>query len=172
MRRTQRGALSIVLALLASLAIAVNAAAASTYYDRITGSELPNATETEGMFVGTATGNLPGAWFIDVRHEILNPHHPSYITGGFFELSTVLGNRPHLIQGAFTPYGGIVSQTSGFNGCVNQHFLVHGTLSGVHTGSLHGSGVFDAILTHHQRWIWGRCIIFAATVAGTVSLTL
>jgi hypothetical protein len=172
LRKPHKATLSIVLALAAVVAITVSAAAASTYRDRITGSELPNATETEGMFVGTATGGLPGGWFIDVRHQVLDPYHSAYITGGYFELSTVLGNRPHLIRGAFAPYGGNVTQLSGFNGCVNQRFAVHGALVDVHTTGLSGHGVFDAILTHYQTWIWRSCVIFAATVVGTVSLTL
>ena len=60
----KRPALSIALALGATLVMTVTAAASSTYTESIHGTELPNATPTEGQFVGEATGSLAGAWYI------------------------------------------------------------------------------------------------------------
>src|SRR5207249_8316840 len=98
----KRPALSIALALGASLLMTVTAAASSTYTDWIHGSELPNATPTEGQFVGEATGSFAGAWYIDVKHQDLS-HHPAYITGGSFRLNTVINGWPDAIHGSFTP---------------------------------------------------------------------
>src|SRR5437879_7851008 len=98
----KRPALSIVLALGASLVMTVSAAASSTYTEWIHGSELPNATPTEGQFVGEATGSFAGAWYIDVRHQDLS-HHPAYITGGSFRLTTVISGWPHATHASLTP---------------------------------------------------------------------
>src|SRR5437667_7921426 len=95
----KRHAISIALALGATLLIAVTASASSTYTEWINGSELPNATSTEGQFVGEATGSYSGGWYIDVKHQDLS-HHPAYITGGSFRLNTVINSWPSTIKGA------------------------------------------------------------------------
>src|SRR6266571_4421954 len=149
----KRPALSIALALGASLVMTVTAAASSTYTEWIHGSELPNATPTEGQFVGEATGSFAGAWYIDVKHQDLS-HHPAYITGGSFRLNTVINNWPSAIKGSFVPYGGTVSQVSGFSGCTNQRYSVQGALNGVGIGGGSGSGSFSATLTHYRANVW------------------
>ena len=83
----KRPVIAIALALAATLMIDVSASASSTYSEWINGSELPNATSTEGQFVGEATGSYSGGWYIDVKHQDLS-HHPAYITGGSFRLNT------------------------------------------------------------------------------------
>src|SRR5712691_8286960 len=103
--------------------MAVTATASSTYTEWIKGTELPNATPTEGQFVGEATGSYAGAWYIDVQHQDLS-HHPAYITGGSFQLNTVINRWPASIRGTFVPWGGTVSQLSGFSGCTNQRYAV------------------------------------------------
>ena len=113
------------------------------------GGELPNATPTEGQFVGEATGSFAGTWYIDVKHQDLS-HHPAYITGGSFRLNTVINGWPDAIHGSFTPWRGTVSQLSGFTGCTNQRFSVHGELYGVGAESENGSGTFSATLTHYR----------------------
>src|SRR2546422_3653508 len=114
---------SIALALAATLVMAVSASASSTYTEWINGSELPNATTTEGRFVGEATGSYNGGWYIDVKHQDLS-HHPAYITGGSFRLNTVINNWPSAIKGSFFPYGGTVSQVSRFSGWTHQRYSV------------------------------------------------
>src|ERR1700716_4484120 len=100
----KRPALSIALALGASLVMTVSAAASSTYTEWIHGSELPNATPTEGQFVGEATGSLAGAWYIDVTHQVLpNNKTAVAITGGRFRLNTVINYVPGEILGLFKP---------------------------------------------------------------------
>ena len=167
----KRPALSIALALGASLVVTVSAAASSTYTEWIHGSELPNATPTEGQFVGEATGSFAGPWYIDVRHQDLS-HHPAYITGGSFRLNTVINGWPDAIHGSFTPWHGTVSQLSGFSGCTNQRFSVRGELYGVGAESENGSGTFSATLTHYRANLWFvGCVVYSASVTGTVSLT-
>jgi hypothetical protein len=167
----KRSALAIALALVAALVTTVTAAANSTYREWIRGGELPNATATEGQFVGEATGSFAGTWYIDVTHQVL-PNTPSAvaITGGHFRLNTLINGWPDEILGSFA--SGSVQQLDGFNRCVNQHFRVHGELNrvGVDTGS--GTGVFDATLTHYRANIWlVGCVVYSASVSGTVSLT-
>ena len=166
-----RPATSIALALAATLVMAVSASASSTYTEWINGSELPNATTTEGRFVGEATGSYNGGWYIDVKHQDLS-HHPAYITAGSFRLNTVINNWPSAIKGSFVPYGGTVSQVSGFSGCTNQRYIVQGALNGVGIGGGSGSGSFNATLTHYRANVWWvGCVVYAASVSGTVSLT-
>jgi hypothetical protein len=171
----KRPALSIALALGATLLMTVTAAASgtNTYTDSIHGTELPNATPTEGQFVGEATGSLAGAWYIDVTHDVLpNNKTAVAITGGHFRLNTIINYLPEEILGAFTPGNGYVRQLDGFSGCTNQHYKVHGELSDVGVDWGGGKGTFDAKLTHYRVYIWWvGCVVYSASVSGTVSLT-
>jgi hypothetical protein len=167
----KRPALSIALALGASLVMTVTAAASSTYTEWIHGTELPNATPTEGQFVGEATGSFAGAWYIDVQHQVLS-NHPVYITGGSFRLNTVINGWPDAIHGSFTPWHGTVTQLSGFSGCTNQRFSVRGELYGVGLDAGTGSGTFNATLTHYRANVWFvGCVVYSASINGSVSLT-
>jgi hypothetical protein len=167
----KRPALSFVLALGATLLMAVGAAASTTSIQTIKGTELPNATTTEGQFVGTADGRYDGTWFIDVLHQDLS-HHPAYITGGSFRLETIINAWPAAIRGAFVPWRGTVTQISGFTGCSNQRYAVTGQLSNVGVGGGTGDGSFTATLTHYRANFWFvGCVIYAASVSGSVSLT-
>jgi len=169
----KRPAFSMALALAATLVMSVTAAASGTYIDSIHGTELPNATQTQGQFVGEATGSLAGAWYIDVTHQVLsNNSTPVAITGGHFRLNTVINYSPEEILGSFTPWHGSVQQLDGFSGCTNQHYQVHGELSSVGVDWGTGSGTFDAKLTHYRANIWWvGCVVYSASVSGTVSLT-
>jgi hypothetical protein len=163
--------LSIALALGATLVMTVTAAANSTYTEWIHGSELPNATPTEGQFVGEATGSFAGAWYIDVKHQVLTSQ-PVYITGGSFRINTVINGWPNAIQGSFKPWYGTVTQLSGFSGCTNQQFAVKGDLIGVGVYGGTGTGKFSATLTHYRANLWFvGCIVYSASISGTVSLT-
>jgi hypothetical protein len=116
--------------------LGVSAFASSTYWDHIAGGELPNATSTEGQFTGTATGSLPGAWYIDVKHQALSGNQtPVAITGGSFNLETAIDYWPATVYGVFT--GGSVQQTSGFSGCSNQTYRVTGCVA--YSASVSGS---------------------------------
>src|SRR6202165_2375276 len=149
----KRRALSIALALAAALVMTVTAAANSNYTEWIHGTELPNATPTEGQFVGEATGSFAGAWYIDVRHQLLT-NHPVSITGGSFRINTVINGWPDEIRGSFKPWSGTVTQIKGFRGCTNQQFAVKGDLVGVGVDGGTGTGTVRATVTDYCAHIW------------------
>jgi hypothetical protein len=167
----KRPLVSIALALGSVLVMTVTAAASTTYTEWIRGSELPNATTTEGHFVGEATGSFGGAWAIDVKHQPLN-YSPDYITGGSFSLDTFINGWPSTINGTFVPSSGTVRQLSGFSGCTNQQYAVNGRMSSVGVNGGSGYGSFSATLTHYRTYLWWvGCVVYSASVSGTVSLT-
>lgn len=169
MGKTRRTALSAVLALGAAVLLAVGVAAASSYTDNIAGGELPNATATEGQFAGTATRDLPGAWYADVKHDPLSGASSANITGGSFRLATAINYQAVTVTGLFI--GGTVAQKSGFTGCTNQTYAVAGTLTNVGINGGGGSGQFTATLTHYRTFIWWLgCVTYSATVTGQVIL--
>lgn len=88
------------------------------------------ATSTEGVFTGTASGALPGTSTADVLHTPLlgSPDQKATITGGSFDLATVLNTNDVLITGTFVNDGGSVVQTGGSYGCVDQTYSVNGAL--------------------------------------------
>jgi len=166
----KRPALSIALALGATLVMTVTAAASSTYTEWIHGAELPNATPTEGQFVGEASGSFAGAWYIDVRHQVLM-NHPVSITGGSFRINTVINGWPDEIRGSFKPWSGTVTQIKGFTGCSNQQFAVNGQLVGVGVDGGTGTGTFRATLTHYRASIWFvGCVVYSTSISGSVLL--
>ena len=161
---------SITLAAVAILALAAPAAAlaSQTYSDTSRGTEY-YFTSTDGRFTGTASGSLPGAWNASVQHTklCLSCTPTATITGGSMQLATSLHGTPTLVTGSFS--GGTVQVINKGANCTNQTFAVHGLLSKV--GPDGGTGTFNATLTHHRTSILGTCVIYAATVAGTINLT-
>jgi hypothetical protein len=137
----------------------LTALAATPYHDTVRGIEL-SATSTEGRFAGQAGGDLPGYWYADVIHTPLNGS--AAISGGTFVLATNVKNQATLVTGQFT--GGSVVQTGGISGCTNQTYAVNGALS--------NGGSFVATLTHYRVSIYGHCLIYAASIAGLVTLNL
>lgn len=167
---SKRPLVSLALALAATFMVMVTAAASGSYTEWIHGSELPNATPTEGHFVGEAVGSFGGAWAIDVKHQPLN-YSPDYITGGSFSLDTFVNGWPRSISGSFVPYSGTVRQLSGFSGCTNQRYTVSGLIHDVGFNGGSGSGSFSATLTHYRANLWwAGCLVYSASVSGTVSL--
>jgi len=151
-------------ALVISPAAAMAAPAAS---DSVSGLEYAAAT-TQGRFVGLASGALPGAWSVTVDHTPLGTS--AAITGGDFHLATRLHGTLATVTGEFT--AGTVRQLSGFTGCVDQRFAVHGVLGQVGSGAARrGTGTLDATLTHYRATIFGHCLTYSASVRGSLSLT-
>jgi hypothetical protein len=162
----------LLIVALAALALSVPATvgAAHTYNDTIRGHEY-YATSTDGRFAGTASGALPGYWNANVEHTplCLSCTPTATITGGSFEVATTLNGSHTLVTGDFA--GGAVQVTNVGRDCTNQAFSINGVLDSVgpwYGGS--GSGVFSAILTHYRQRVFGRCITYAASVAGRISL--
>jgi hypothetical protein len=155
----------------AAVCLPAPAYAAQTSSDTISGYEY-YATSTDGKFAGTAAGTLPGGWNTDVRHTALclTCTPTAAITGGSFSLTTLLDRAPTLITGSFT--GGTVQVINPGANCTNQTFAVDGVLGNVgpwYGGN--GTGNFDVTLTHYRRAIFGRCVTYGASVAGSLTLT-
>jgi hypothetical protein len=161
----------LVLAFAALALLVPVSAAAGAYSDTVRGAEY-FATSTDGKFAGTASGALPGSWNADVQHTALclSCSPTATVTGGSFSLVTRLNGWPNVVSGRFS--GGYVQVTNPGLNCTNQAFTVHGVLSGVHSlfGG-NGGGVFDVQLTHYRTLLFGSCITYGATVAGTLGLT-
>jgi hypothetical protein len=162
----------IAAAAAAAMCLPAAAPAAQTSSDTISGYEY-YATSTDGKFAGAAAGLLPGGWNADVHHTALclTCTPTATITGGSFLLTTLLNGVPALITGSFT--GGIVQVINAGANCTNQIFAVDGILGKVGTWySGNGTGSFDVTLTHYRRAIFGSCVTYGASVAGTLTLAL
>jgi len=168
MRR--RTTLAVGAAVAIAAALIPLTALAKTYSDAVHGAEY-YATTVDGKFVGVATGALPGAWRADVQHAALAPSTVS-ITGGTFQIQTVVNGQIHTVVGQFTN-SGTITPTGGFGTCGTQTFSVRGPLAhvGVFGQPDNGSGIFQATLTHYQFSFFGACVTYAATVNGSVSLS-
>jgi hypothetical protein len=156
-----------VLAAAAALFISpASAIAPATYSDSISGYEYA-ATPTQGRFAGIASGALPGGWSVTVDHTPLGTS--ATITGAGFHLATHLHGTFTVVTGDLT--GGTVRQLSGFTGCVNQRYAVHGVLGDVGFGSAgRGTGTVVATLTHYRTKILGHCLTYSASISGSLSL--
>lgn len=157
----------VALAAVVCFSATSSALAARTYNDTIKGYEY-YFTSTDGRFAGNASGTLPGAWNADVRHTplCLSCTPTATITGGSFSLA----HGFTLVTGSFT--GGTVQVVKPGANCTNQTFDVEGILGKVgrwYSGI--GTGRFSAILTHYRHLVFGRCVSYAASVTGTLSLT-
>lgn len=151
MRRGNRIAHLGVVAL-AALAFTTEAPATTVYKDTLTGSEVLPVSSTRGTFVGIATGGLPATWRVQIAHQPLATGPTVLITGGSFSLLTLAGRR---IGGQVTD--GSVTVTNRGSRCTDQTYHVVATFT---------SGSFDGTLTHHRRSIFGRCILYSATIRG------
>ena len=156
---------------LAVLAVVImgpgSVAAAATYPDSVSGYEYA-ATSTQGRFAGAAPGALPGVWSATVDHTPLGT--VATITGGDVYLATYQNGVPAVVTGHFT--GGTVRQLPGFTGCSDQQYAVNGDVGDVGFGSAGtGSGSFAGTLTHHRTKIFGYCVIYSATITGSLTLT-
>jgi hypothetical protein len=125
-------------------------------------------TQTVGSFAGSATGNAGdhGLWNARVEHDPLGSM-PTYVNGGTFAMTT---SSPDFVTGDFVHHGGTITTIDPGANCTNQRFLVTGTLEHVTTSTTSGgTGTFSATLTHFRHSFLGRCVIYAARVAGHVS---
>jgi hypothetical protein len=141
--------------------------------DTITGVETA-ATSTEGTFVGTASGQLPGAWRAVVDHAVLprNVGASTAITGGTFALFTVIHADAVTIHGAFARRSAGITMLSAGAGCKDQRFRIKDRLTRVGIrGHRDGAGTVSAVLTHYRTRILGHCVTYSASVAGTITLT-
>ena len=165
-RRLWLAALSAALIVAMAFPISAAAATVSDSY-AITGFEY-FATSTQGRFAGKASGSSGdrATWNAVVNHTPLTT--TSTITGGYADLATSNLVRVH---GLFS--GGTVTQTGGFSGCTNQTYDVVGTLANVtrSDSNENGTGSFSATLTHHRTSVFGRCVVYSASVRGEITLS-
>jgi hypothetical protein len=126
-------------------------------------------TQTVGVFAGVGEGNAgdSAAWNTRVVHDPLGSK-PVYINGGSFAMATTgPDDRLDFVRGSYVHHGGTITTIDPGRNCTNQRYRVAGALEHVATRTTSaGTGVFSAVLTHHRRRIFGRCIIYGATVAG------
>lgn len=128
-------------------------------------------TQTVGSFAGAGTGNAGdrAVWNARVVHDQLGSN-PTYVNGGSFQMATRSpSGSVDSVTGTFVFHGGTITTIDPGANCTNQRYLVTGTLANVSTTTTAGgTGTFRATLTHFRTRIFGRCIIYAARVAGTV----
>ena len=131
------------------------ASASATVDLRVVGTEVPPISSTRGTFVGASQGPV-GAWRISIRHEALRTGPTVAITGG----SLLIGLRTGAaLRSSVT--GGTVSVVKPGAKCSTQVYAVHVLLA---------AGTFDGTLMHHRRSLFGRCVIYAATIDGRAVL--
>jgi hypothetical protein len=162
----------VIAAAIAALALPVSASAApaSTTFS-IVGYEYA-FTSTVGNFAGTAVGNAgdTALWNTSVQHDQLGST-PTYVNGGVFQMVTRSpSGSVDTVDGQFAYHGGTITNINPGANCTNQQYLVTGTLENVSTTDTSGgTGSFQAVLTHYRYSLFGRCIIYKARVAGSVS---
>ena len=157
MRPSRRILGSLILAPVVAIALAANTLASSSFTYKLSGFEIA-ATSTVGTFVGVGTtADDAGTWSASIVHSPLT-NGAAVIQGGTFAYDGTARD----IAGAFT--GGSLNQASGSLGCTNQTYNVTGSLALTVPSS--GTGTFSAVLTHYRISLFGRCIVYAATVKG------
>ena len=124
-------------------------------------------TETSSSFAGTALASDDVAlWQVVVERTPFDADRNAEITGGAFRLD----GRARDLQGVISS-GTVTSLKSN---CRRETFAIEGDIALVDTGGTPtgGTGRFSAILTHYLARIHGECVIFFATVEGSVTFTL
>ena len=126
-------------------------------------------TPTVGRFVGAGywTGGELSAWYSSIEHTVsVSP--TGRVTGGW---ATLYRSDGVWISGTFSD--GIVEQTNDGPGCTNETHTVTGVMYDVtrsDSAGSNGAGIFDATLTHYRTWLFGYCMAYSASVAGTVTV--
>jgi hypothetical protein len=146
------------LAVLLSLGALVFAGAAFAGAEvdlRVVGTEVPPISSVRGTFVGASQGPV-GAWRISIRHQALSTGPTVAVTGGSLLIALRTGTAMRS-----TVTGGSVSVTNRGSHCTTQVYAVHVQLT---------AGTFDGTLMHHRHSLFGRCLIYAATISGHAEL--
>lgn len=155
--------LAVAVALALPAAAGASATAGTVY--KVAGTEVA-FTSTEGQFVGYASSSTSlGAFDAVVDHQALGSTSTPAIDGGTFTMDVLQrGLTVRQVSGTFT--GGSITPISAGANCTNQTFSVQGDMS-LNGG---GSGSFDVTLTHHRVSLFGSCVTYAGTIAGTLTL--
>jgi len=159
---------AVPLILIASLALPAAASAAVSKSYAFSGIEVW-ATATVGTFTGTATGwkGDSALWRASIEHSV-QTQPVGDITGGYAELLTSDGTD---VRGEFS--GGTFTLTSASDGCANLTHYVDGTLKDVVRSDSRkvGTGTLVGTLIHYRYWLLGTCVIYSASVSGTITLS-
>lgn len=167
MKTALRLAVSAIGAGMMALAVPSAAAAVTRNPGSATGVEI-FATPTEGSFVGTTGGTLPGSWGTTVEHTPLHPD--GVVTGGRFNLATTVNGAPEVITGAVT--GGSVTRLNRTAACTTQYYRVELIITRLGAGgSGTGTGSFRGTLTHHRGSVHGYCMTIGATISGSLTVS-
>jgi hypothetical protein len=161
---------------ISSVTPAVASGESSSHLYMLAGAET-RATSVVGTFVGGAVGSQPGGmlWKAVVQHTRLSrtAESSALITGGGVTLKVWSETRLFETTRSFT--GGTIayaSERSSSSACGQQVFRVNATLAGTKGGEpAGGGGLLQVYLTHHRKSIFGRCITYAASVRGSLSLS-
>jgi hypothetical protein len=153
-----------------ALTSAASAAPSSTTFT-IVGYEYA-FTSTVGSCAGSASGDAGdhAGWNATIRHDPLGST-PTYVTGGSIELATA-NSSGHLdyVTATLGYQSGMITTINSGRNCTNQQYLVTGDVQDVTTSSTsNGSGTFLVTLTHYRYSLFGHCVIYKASVTGTVS---
>jgi hypothetical protein len=156
-------------ALLAAAVVGAGGAATrsvSASYSAV-GVETSIPTSNTSPFAGTAIGSSGDAavWTASVVHQPLSAcpfgsGASCAITGGSFSLTS--SSIAH-VTGSFT--GGTVTPVTQQAPCGKQVFAVDGTLS-----TTSGAASLTATLTHYRTSILGTCVIYFATISGSLKV--
>jgi len=134
----------------------VGAGAASvTYSASVAGAEVPPISSILGTFAGVTSRPLGATWRVQISHDPLASGPTVAVTGGRYSFVGVSG----LLSGRVT--GGSVSVVDRGAHCGDQRYRVALELE---------HGHFEGTLVHHRQSILRRCVLYAATVSGSVSL--
>jgi hypothetical protein len=157
--RLLRVMVPVLAALLVLLLVPGSALASRAYTVQVHGIEY-SATATVGKFAGAATGRSPGTWQARVVHKPISAAATAPITSGSFQLYSHTKITGHFVDGA-------VRRLNTSTSCADERFDVRGDLA-LDGG---GTGQFTVLLTHLRTSVGARCVTYAATVGGTLTLT-
>ena len=156
-----------VLAIL--LVLPGSASAAVSRYYTFAGAEVW-ATSTVGTFVGLSLGSTGdyGSWRASIEHSV-QTEPQGWITGGYAEVYT--SDLTH-VRGDFTG-GTLVLVSTGSGPCGMLTHDIYGTLANVvrSDSTRVGTGSFVGRLFHYRVWVLGTCLIYSASVSGTMTLS-
>ena len=162
----RKGSLIVgLVAVFAVLSSAAVAAASSVVYS-IAGVET-GFTDTSSSFAGAAVAtDDAGLWQAVVDRTPFDAERNALITGGAFRLD----GRVRDLQGVISS-GTITNLKSN---CRRELFAIEGDIALVDTNGTPtgGTGHFSATLTHYLARLNGECVIYFATVDGSVTFTL
>jgi hypothetical protein len=154
--------LRLIVPVLAALAVLLllpgSALADRAYTIQVKGIEY-SVSATVGKFAGAVTGRSPGTWQASVVHEPISAAPTAPITSGSFQLYSHDKITGHFVDGA-------VRRLNAPTTCANERFDVRGNIA-LDGG---GTGQFTVLLTHLRTTVGARCVTYAATVDGTVTL--